>query len=215
MAFRESCHRLEGHSTGVPHSLHAAGMRPFSDHHLARGARQLLVPEDVRATGLVTGVRKPTPRRVALKEQLHPTAHRPSRAPGSFPPGRSAVQAAPNLGSTSPRHEVSSARSPLEEPTNAGAEMTCRVPRGAARAQLVALETPETPLPARSPGALSAPASRPAGPRVPRGSRSRAAAWCRRRGGYGARCLTRPLPPLRARGSRARRPAAFGPAWEP
>lgn len=79
----------------------------------------------------------------------------------------------------------------------------------------VALETPGTPPPARSPGALSAPASRPAGPPVPRGSRSRAAAWCPRRGGCGAGGLTRPHPPRRARGSRARRPAAFGPAWEP
>lgn len=41
---------------------------------------------------------------------------------------------------------------------------------------------PRPGTPACSPGALSAPASRAASPPVPRGSRSWAAAWCRRRG---------------------------------
>lgn len=50
-------------------------------------------------------------------------------------------------------------------------------------AALRAAPAPPRPgTPARSPAALSAPASRAARPPVPRGSRSRAVSWCRRRG---------------------------------
>lgn len=214
MAFRQSCHRPEGHSTGVPHSLHAAGMRPFSDHHLARGQGSSWSPKTPRH-GLGDGGQE------AKAEARGPKGAAPSHRPPPIPgPRLLPAGTFSRAGGTESRINAPQARGGLCSLASGGAgERGGRTdppgPPGAARARLVALETPETPLPARSPGALSAPASRPAGPRVPRGSRSRAAAWCRRRGGYGARCLTRPQPPLRARGSRARRPAAFGPAWEP
>ena len=69
--------------------------------------------------------------------------------------------------------------------THALASGGCRAPDPGGRADPWRPREPPPPrpgTPARSPGALSAPASRAARLPVPRGSGSRAAAWCRRRG---------------------------------
>lgn len=107
-----------------------------------------------------------------------------------------------------------SARLPLGELATTGAEPTRQDPR-AARPPPVALETPGA-TPARQLTGCPLRAGVPAcGPPCPSGLQEQGsrivptARWLR------SRCLRRPHLPRRAGGSGGRRPAAFGPAWEP
>lgn len=189
-------------STAAPHSLHAAGTRPSSDHHLAPAHGS----QDVCATGLEVGDRRPRPRRAGPtgSGSIPPPAPGPGLHPAR-PPGRAGGPESP-IGASRARGD--SAHSPRREPESAGAgqDPPARSPGEPPAPRSSPWRRRGHPRPPRrSPGALSAPASRPAGPRVPRGSRSRAAAWCLRRGGCGARYLKSPHLPRRARGFGGRR----------